>query len=142
MTAAFSWALQQGLHAALSADSDIAAAVGGRIVDGFIEAGTAPPSGPSILIGEEHVRPWGSATDSGADHRITVSLLSPEGGFATLKQLAAKVCDVALAAPALPRGRIVLTTFLAARARRHRSRGIRQIDLQFRVVIEDDAPSP
>ena len=82
-----------------------------------------------------------SATETGADHRIAVTLLAPEDGFAALKQLASRVCDAVLAAPALPRGRIVLATFLAARATRHRNRGIRQIDLQFRVVIEDDAPS-
>jgi hypothetical protein len=141
MTAAFSWALQQGLHAALSADPDIAATVEGRILDGFIDAGATPPKGPSILIGEEHVRPWGSATEIGADHRIAVTLMAPEGGFSALKQLASRVCDAVLAAPPLPRGRIVLASFLAARAKRHRNRGIRQIDLQFRVVIEDDAPS-
>jgi hypothetical protein len=142
MTAAFSWPLQQGLYAALSADADIANAVHGRIVDGFIEAGAAPPKGPSILIGEEQVRPWGSATENGAEHRITVTLMAPEGGFAALKQLAARVSETVLAGPPLAQGRIVLATFLAARARRHRSRGIREIDLQFRVVVEDDAPSP
>jgi hypothetical protein len=136
MTAAFSWALQQGLHAALSADPTIAGIVGERITDGFVDAGAAPSKEPSILIGEEQIRPWGSASERGADHRILVALIAADGGFGVLKQLAAAVTDVVLAAPTLPEGRIVLSRFLAARARRQRRGGIREIEMQFRVVIE------
>lgn len=137
MTAAYSWALQQAIYAALIADPRIAADIGDRILDGPADPARAG-GGPAILIGEETVTPWGSAGVLGAEHRVAMSVAAPDGGFGTLKQLAAVMCEVVLGPLPLARGRVVLSQFLSAKAQRHRSTALRQIDLQFRFVVEDE----
>jgi hypothetical protein len=142
MTAVFGWALQRALFEALRADPAISAFVGARIFDNPRATRDEANAGPTILIGEETVRPWGAADTAGAEHRVVVSLVAREGGFGALKQLSALVSDAVLAPMALARGRIVLARFIGIRARRTGSLGLRQVDLTFRIVIEDDGPTP
>ena len=139
MTAVYAWALQQALYEALRTNPAVTAIVGDRIVDNPVEA--LAPAGPAILLGEERIAPWGSSTDRGAEHRVTIVLVAPMGGFGVLKRLAASVSDAVLGPLTLNTGRIVLSRFIAGRAHRRGSDGLRRVDLQFLLVIEDDQPT-
>lgn len=131
-----SWALQRALHAALRADPAVAALSLGTIVD---EPLAALPEAPVVVLGEETVRPFDSAGATGAEHRIEIALVGRAHGFAALKQLAAAVLPVVLGPLPLPGARVVNAAFLGARARRDAGRGLRRIDITFRLVVEDDA---
>jgi hypothetical protein len=133
----FSWPLQRALVAALVADPVVAELSGGQVLDEPLSE--TAPGGPAILLGDETVLPWATATDQGAEHRIEIAVVGQEHGFARLKPLADAVCAVVLAPLPLERGRIVNAVFLAARTRRDAVRHLRRIDMSFRIVVEDDA---
>lgn len=130
-----SWPLQQALFARLSGDDAVFALCGGRVSD---EPLSVPLQGPAVVIGEESVSPWDTATDRGAEHVVTVAVLGPVSGFSALKTLAAAVCDAIEPGFPLAQGRLVSSRLLKATARRAAD-GARRIDLRFRIVIEDDA---
>jgi hypothetical protein len=142
MTYAFSWALQRAVFTALAADPSLRAIAAGRVYD-------EPPHGadlgaetaPYVLIGEERVEPWSTATDRGAAHAIRVTVVAEPGGFGAAKRAAGAVCDRLLGALPLERGRVVNASFLGGRALREGD-GRRRIDLRFRIVVEDDPATP
>jgi hypothetical protein len=133
----FSWPLQRALVETLRADPAVAAIAGERVLDEPLsETGLA---GPAVMLGDETVTPWATATEQGAEHRVEISVVGQDHGFSRLKPLADAVCAVVLGPLPLERGRIVNVGFLAARARRDAIRHLRRIDMSFRIVIEDDA---
>ena len=133
----FSWPLQRALVAALSAAPTVITLAGGRVLDEPVR-GTGV-DGPVVLLGDETVTPWSTATDTGAEHRFSISVVAQAQGFSVLKPLAAAICETVLGPLPLDRGRIVNAAFLGARTGRDPVRQIRRIDLTFRIVIEDDA---
>jgi hypothetical protein len=134
---AFAWPLQQALFAALRAHPDIAAMAGGRVHDEPPHgAEGALADGPIVILGDESVEPWGTATDAGAAHAVQIAVVSAERGFGPLKRLAGAVCDVALGPLSLSRGRVVNQSFLGGRTSRAEG-GLRRIDLRFRIAVED-----
>lgn len=140
MTYAFSWPLQQALFAALRADPTLGALVGARIYDEAPHAAAlSPEGGPWIVIGDEQVDAWSTATDRGAAHAVQISAVGAERGFGVLKRVASAICDVALGPLPLSRGSVVTANFLGGRTRRIEGAALRQIDLRFRIAIEDDA---
>lgn len=139
MSYAFSWPLQQALFAALAADATVAALAGGRIYDAAPHAAVKATDGLWIMLGDEQVDPWSTATDRGAAHAIQISVVGSAGGFGALKRLADAVCLVALGPLSLSRGRVVTANFLGGRTRRVEGAALRQIDLRFRLAIEDNA---
>ncbi len=139
MTYAFAWSLQQALFAALSADPALNALIGGRIYDEAPHAAAMTrESGPWLVLGDEQVDAWSTATDRGAAHAIQISAVGAERGFGVLKRVADAVCEVALGPLTLTRGRVATANFLGGRTRRIEGAGLRQIDLRFRLAIEDD----
>lgn len=131
MTYALAAPLQSALYAALST-----ALPGLAIFD-------APPagggSGTFLLIGPEEVVDQSDKSGAGAEHRVTLSLVSDKAGFLEAKTLAATLCDaLASASLTLPRGRVVSLQFQRAAAQRLRAGRARRIDLRFRVRVEDD----
>lgn len=134
MTYAFSWGLQQALHAALTADATVAELAGGRVWD---EPPAEAAEGAYVLLGEERVEPWGTATERGAVHEISLSVVGEARGFGGLKRLAGAVCEAVAGLSALPAGRVVAARFEGGRARRATSREPRRVDLRFRIVVED-----
>lgn len=135
MTYAFSWALQQALFEALSADPVVAEVAGGRVWD------QPPPEaepGLHVLIGEESVEPWSTATERGAAHDIAVSVIGEARSFGDMKRLAGAVCEATLGLSVLRTGRVVDAQFRGGRARRATTREPRRIDLRFRVTVEDE----
>ena len=138
MSCAYSWPLQQALHAAFSSRPEISALVGSRIYD-------EPPADDAlvvgdaawILLGDEQVTSWATASDAGAAHVILISVISTHRGFGVANQVASAVCEAALGPLTLSRGKVVNAGFLEARTRRLAAGPSRRIDLRFRIVIED-----
>ncbi|MGF1659372.1 MAG: DUF3168 domain-containing protein [Rubrimonas sp.] len=140
MSCAYSWPLQQALHGALSARPELSALVGGRIHDEApADDALIGDDAAWVLLGDEQVSPWATASDAGAAHIVTLSVISTHRGFAVAKQVAGAVCEVALGPLKLSRGRVVNAGFLGAKTRRLAAGPARRIDLRFRIVIEDQA---
>jgi hypothetical protein len=138
MTYAFSWSLQKALFAALAADPAVGALAGGRVWDeGDAAAVAAAGDGPCVIVGDEAVEPWSSATDEGAAHVVTIAAFAESGGFGALKRLAGAVCDVVLGPMTLERGRVVSSRFVGGRTRREEKGRVRRVELRFRIVVED-----
>lgn len=94
-------------------------------------------SGTFVLIGPEEVRDASDRTGAGAEHRVTVSVISDAAGFLAAKTAAVAVSDaLAEAEMELSRGRLVRMQFQRAVARRLEDGDVRRIDLTFRARIE------
>jgi hypothetical protein len=127
-------ALQAAVYDRLAGDAALAALVGGAVHDAV-----PPGEGPAtfVLIGPEEVRDASDASGAGAEHRLTVSVVSRKAGFAVAKAAAAAVSDALVgAALTLARGRLVGLWFVSARARREAAGAVRRIDLVFRARVE------
>mgnify|MGYP000704599485 CR=1 FL=1 len=111
-----------------------AAALGVPVVDA-LPAGTG--TGTFVLIGPEEVTDASDKTGPGAEHRLTVSVISDAAGFRAVKDVAVAVSDsLGGAELVLSRGRLVSLRFLRALARRLDEGAVRRIDLTFRARIE------
>ena len=129
-------ALQQAVFQALMTSPELGALVGSAIYD-------ALPSGslPSIYValGTETARDRSDKTGRGAEHDLTVSVVTDTSGFQTAKDAAGTISDVLDGADlALTRGTLVALRFLKAAARREGTGTGRRIDMTFRARVADD----
>jgi hypothetical protein len=126
-------AVQAAVFQLLAGDTALGALVGG--VHDAPPPGT--PQGTYVILGEDDAIDRGDGTGPGAEHRLTVSVVSDAAGFLGAKQAAARISEVLTwAAPPLAEGRVVAIWFQDARARRLEGGTLRRIDLRFRVRIE------
>jgi hypothetical protein len=135
MSYAVSEALQAAIYARLTGHGPLTDLLGAAIYDA-LPAGPLPPL--YATLGAERARDRSDVTARGAEHDLTVSVVSDAAGFRAAKAAAAAVSD-ALAAPLPPltRGRLAGLWFLRARARREGSGDARRIDMVFRARTED-----
>lgn len=135
MSYAVAAALQAAVFERLSGDAELSALVDGAIHD------SAPPRSPRgtlVLLGAEEVIDRSDRSGAGAEHRLTVSVLSDAAGFLEAKTAAVRISDLlAQADLALSRGRLVGLWFDRAEARRIEGGRVRRIDLRFRARVED-----
>jgi hypothetical protein len=133
MSYAHAPALQAAVYGLLATDPALAV-----LIDGVHDApppGT--PQGTYVVLGEDEALDRGDITGPGAEHRLTVAVVSDAAGFLTAKQAAARISDLMVAAaPVLDGARVVAIWFQDARARRLAGGTIRRIDLRFRIRIE------
>lgn len=128
-------ALQTALFQHLAADAALDALLSGAIYDAI------PPATPPatyVLIGPEEVTDASDKTGHGAEHRLTISVLTNATGFLPAKTIAARIAEL-LDAPALTlsHGRLVALWFDRAEARKIEGDQTRRIDLRFRARVED-----
>lgn len=136
MSFATSSALQSAIYAHLLADAGVTAEVGAHVYDA-VPTGSSPPA-LYVLIGEEQVRDRSSKDHAGAQHDISVEVVSDAAGFAAAKDAAAAICDALIdAALTLARGHLVGLQFLNAQARRDDDPAARVVALTFRAFVED-----
>lgn len=136
MSYGVSAALQAAIFQRLSGDAALSALVGGAIYD-VVPAGPLP--GTHVSLGPEEVRDRSDGSGSGAEHRLTVSVVSEAAGFQQAKTAAGIVADLLDgSAPSLVIGRVVSVRFLRARAYRVDAGKGRRIDLTFRARVEQD----
>mgnify|MGYP000061783306 CR=1 FL=1 len=138
MSLALSGELQGAIYGALSGDLALAALVGAEIYDAPLPIGGALPLGEHVTLGEEVVKPFGSATSSGGVHDFDVVVHSTANGFAAAKVVAAAV-DAVLVDANLPLagGHLVSLRFVKAKAKRGIAPELRRIEMRFRAVVED-----
>lgn len=90
-----------------------------------------------VLIGPEVVNDRSDKSGGGADHLLSVAVVSKAGGFRSAKEVAGAVSDALLgAAMVLTTGRLVYLAFVQARARRLGEGEVRRIDMTFRARVE------
>ena len=135
MTFALSGPLQAAVYDALIADAPLAGLVGTDIYDA-VPPGTAPAT--YVRLGSETAVDASDVSGAGAVHRLTVSVLTTDPGFAAAKDVSGAVSD-ALHDAALPlsRGSLVSLRFERASAVRTEGGGTRQIDMRFRARVSD-----
>lgn len=125
-------ALQAAIYACLTSAPALA---GVPVVDAIPSGGG---TGTFVLIGPEEVIDQSDKTGGGAEHRLTVAVISDAAGFLAAKDVAVAVSDALVDAPlALSRGHLVGLRFLRAKAVRLDAGGARRIDLSFRARVED-----
>jgi hypothetical protein len=130
MSYAGSAALQAAIYQRLATDPALA---GVPVVDALPRGGGR---GTFILLGPEEVLDRSDQTGSGAEHRLSLSVISDDEGFAAAKAVAVKVSDrLAGAALSLNRGALVALHFRRAVARRLDAGAARRIDLEFRARV-------
>ncbi|MEY2956808.1 MAG: hypothetical protein RL123_1536 [Pseudomonadota bacterium] len=126
-------ALQQAVYARLRGDGALGALVGEAIYDA-VPPGATPEL--YVVLGPEVALDASDASGPGAEHRLTVSVVSTTG-FAPAKAAAAAVSEALEGAEmVLGRGRLVGIWFRRADARRREQGTMRRIDLSFRARVE------
>lgn len=127
-------ALQTALYQLLSSDTDLTSLVPGGIFDAT-PPGT--PQGTYVVLGAEEVIDRSDVTGPGAEHRVTISVVSDAAGFLTAKQAAAHISAVLPGqTPTLSTGRVVAIWFHQATAQKTDGGTTRRVDLRFRIRIE------
>ncbi|MEM1074958.1 MAG: DUF3168 domain-containing protein [Pseudomonadota bacterium] len=135
MSYAMSGALQAAVYEALVADTTLGALVGGSIYDA-VPIGAIPET--YINLGRERVTDASDQTGHGAVHRLEISVITTQSGFAGAKAIAGAISDVLHDAQLnLARGRLVSLHFDRAEARRIDAGARREIVLRFRARVED-----
>ncbi len=93
-----------------------------------------------VQLGAEDVRARSDGSGRGAEHRISVSVVTTQPGFSAAKAQAVAVSDALDGASmSLSRGRLIGLWFERAVAKRDTSEGhTRRVDLRFRARVEDN----
>jgi hypothetical protein len=86
------WPLQKAIYEALAADGALAALIGDppRLYDD-------PPGGtalPYVQIGDGTESDWGTASDAGAEHQLTLHVWSRGGGRMEARSVLSAIHDV------------------------------------------------
>lgn len=124
------------LQAAIFGRLTAAAALAGVPVLDAVPSGVG--TGTFVLIGPEDVIDQSDKTGGGAEHRLTVAVISDAGGVQAAKDVAVAVSDALVDAPlTLTRGTLVGLRFFKAKARRLDNGLTRRIDLSFRARVEN-----
>ena len=136
MSYAMAGALQAAVYDALTNDTTLSGLVGNDIYDA-VPTGTLPET--YVSLGRERVRDASDQSGHGADHRLEISVITTQPGFAGAKQIAAAISDTLNDADLnMSRGRLVFLHFERAEARRIDANSGREIVLRFRARVDDD----
>ncbi|WP_127111748.1 DUF3168 domain-containing protein [Shimia sediminis] len=136
MSYAMAEALQGAIYTHLQGDAAVAALIGDAVYD-EVPPGDLP--GTYVSLGTETVLDRSDKSGAGAEHRLTISVISEAAGFAVSKAVAVAISDALEGADlTLARGRLVFLKFDRATARRAGSANTRRIDLRFRARVEDN----
>ena len=130
-----SYAAAAALQAAVYGRLTGFAALAGVAVLDATPPGVAPET--FVLIGPEIVNDRSDKSGGGADHLLSVAVISKAGGFRSAKEVAGAVSDALVGAGmTLTTGRLVYLAFVQARARRLGEGDVRRIDMTFRARVE------
>jgi len=91
-------ALSRAILAALRADAHLRARLGG---DRVFDAAPARPAPPYLFLGPHTTRDWSTSSGAGHEHRITLTAVAREEGFAAVQAIAGAVA-ARLDAPLAP----------------------------------------
>src|SRR5262249_20879864 len=135
MTIAASAALRAAVHAALTADAALVAALGGpKIYD-------EPPREalPYVTLGEMRVADFSTGSEEGLEHQLTLHAWSRQGGQREAHVIAGALLQALDNAPlALAGHRLVNFRFSSADVRREADGRTYRALVRFRAVTEPD----
>lgn len=135
MSYAVAAALQTAIYQKLVGDPGVSALIGAAVYDA-VPTGAVPEL--YVSFGPEQAKDASDKSGHGAEHRLTLSVISKATGFSEAKTVAAAICDALVDADlALDRGHLVSLVFERAKALRRDADNGRQIDLRFRARVED-----
>lgn len=128
--------LRRAIHAALAGDAALTLALGGpRVYD----VPPAAPEFPYVTLGEAQVLDWSTATESGAEHRLTLACWSRQGGHGEAHALAHLVQQALHDVPLALEGHwLVNLRASSAEIRREAGGRTYRALLRFRAVTETD----
>lgn len=136
MTYALSGPLQAAVFAALNADAALQTLVGSDIYDA-VPTGSVPAT--YVQLGTEAAVDASDVSGAGAVHRLAVSVITTDPGFAGAKDICGAVSDALHDAElTLSRGNLVSLRFERATATRTEGGATRQIEMRFRARVSDD----
>ncbi|MCJ8143865.1 DUF3168 domain-containing protein [Ancylobacter sp. A5.8] len=126
--------LRAAIHAALSADPALTAALGGaRVHD-------EPPAGaelPYVTLAEGRVNDWSTATEEGEEHLLTLHAWSRQGGHREAQAIAGMVREALEGmAPALAGHRLVNLRVTGTETRREAGGKTYRAAIRLRAVTE------
>lgn len=126
--------LQGAVFARLNGDATLGALVPGGVHDAPLPAS---PPGTYVVIGLEDVIDRSDVSGPGAEHRLTIQVVSDSNGFFDAKTAGARI-DALMEQPwpPLAAGRVVACWFQDARARRVDGGDLRRLDLRYRLRLE------
>ncbi len=137
MSYGVSAALQGAIYQRLQSDGALTALVGDAVYDA-LPPGDIPET--YVMLGVETVLDRSDRSGAGAEHRLTVSVVSDGAGFGVAKEVAGRISDLLHGGDlALARGRLVYLNFSRATARRFGTGNQRRIDMRFRARVEDNS---
>jgi len=128
-----SFALQQALYAALSADGAVQSLIGDRLFDAVPRASAFPYA----VIGADSETNWSTATDDGSEHIAAVDIWSRGGGFKETKLIADVVRSALDDASLAPPGQTLIgIRYQGADYARETDGETYRATLHFRAVLE------
>lgn len=134
MTSMPGWALQQAIYQALVADAALTNLLGGAAVYDDVPQRAAFPY---VTIGEGVARDWGSATEDGQEHTLSIHVWSKGRGRREVHAIADAVRAVLHDAPlSLPGHALVSLRFELSDTRRVQGGKAYHAILRFRAVTE------
>ena len=136
MSYALSGVLQTSVYQTLIGDPALQALIGTAIYDA-VPSGVLPST--YVTLGPENATARTDRSGGATVHDFVVSVHTEDGGFQSIKDVAAAISDALVDAPlVMSRGSLSTLDFLRAKARRTSSGQMRQVDLWFRARVEDD----
>lgn len=96
MTTEPGWSLQHAIQSALVADSGVIALLGGAKIYDDVPPGV---EFPYVTYGQTLAEDWGTASDEGREHRVTLHAWSRQGGRLEASQIIAALDVVLTTAP-------------------------------------------
>ena len=129
-------ALRTAMHAALTSDPVLLAALGGPRVH---DVPPASPEFPYVTLGEAQVLDWSTATEGGEEHRLTLHAWSRQGGHNEAHAIAAILQQALHDAELVLTGhRLVNLRLTSADIRREAGGRTYHALVRFRAVTETD----
>jgi hypothetical protein len=128
--------LRRAVHAALSTDAALIAALGGARIH---DVPPASPDFPYVTLGEAQVSDWSTATERGEEHRLSLAAWSRQGGHAEAHAIAHLIQQALHDAPLELAGHaLVNLRFTEAQIRREPGGRTYRALLRFRAVTESN----
>ncbi len=130
-----SWALQQAIFAALSADATVQSLLGNppRLYD----AVPALAAFPYAVIGDGSETNWDTATEAGSEHQLTLNVWSRAGGHREVKAVAEAIREcLETAALSLAGHTLIDLRYLDCAFARETDGETFRATLRFRAVTE------
>ena len=127
-------ALRQAIRTAISGDTTLMSALGGRTI--FDEAPRQTPT-PYVVFAETQLRDWSCDLSPGAEQLFTLSVITTEHGAAQALALAQQIIDrLAATPPNMPDHRLIDLLCLTTEIKRDPSGRFAKVNLRFRATSE------